>query len=93
MFVKKPFYRFGIPSNKIHNIQGDLSIQTVKITYTTGDGCGPCFRCGVAHEYGYLAYFVGDDIVSCGVSFPFCISGYLCPKCTAEIVKIMGIIF
>jgi hypothetical protein len=97
MFAKRPFARFNIPfsvyGGKIGKPQGDLSLSAVKVMYTAGDGCGPCLRCGTAHEYGYKLYLEGQDIVSCGVSFPFTISGYFCPSCVTEIVKIMGVTF
>lgn len=90
MYMRIPFSRFGIPVWRVcATPQGALSITQLKVTYTSGEGRGPCLRCTQEHDHGYLVHFIGDDIGGPGVRFEFFFTGYLCPACADAVVEAM----
>jgi hypothetical protein len=92
MYMRIPFSRFGIPVARVcATPQGSLSITQVKVTYTSGEGRGPCLRCTLVHDYGYLIHFLGDDLASHSVRFEFSFTGNFCPACALAVVQALAL--
>jgi hypothetical protein len=87
MFIKVPFSRFGIPVDRLgFKVRGNLSVEHIKI-FGIVEEPFTCLKCGAKKENGFLAYFRGNDIVSCGVAFPFNFSAYLCFECVPGVIQ------